>query len=403
MELVKLVAIFVLILLMIQRKINLGIAMTIGSVLMAFFYHMTFLETIETIMVALTNTSTLQTSAALIFIMILEYLMRQRKMLETIVDSLNYLIRDYRLVMPVPAVFMGLLPSAGGALFSASMVANACGDHSMSAERKGVINFWYRHVWECVLPLYPSLIIASEIMGVPMNQFIRNTYPFTVMAILLGCPYLFYHMKKDFRSLPKEVEIASESQKIKRVGELLKGISPILAILLLFFIAGLPLWISLLLVITPMFLSLRIPLAKIPAFLKESVSAKIILILAGVMIFKEMLEASGAVTILVEQMMEWGIPLVLLCMLLPFSIGFFTGLSHAFVAIAFPILLGMMTEIDLTLMALAHVSGFAGIMLSPMHLCLVLTADFFSAKMGKMMAMMIPPLFFMIGVGLFLV
>lgn len=399
MELIKLAVVFALILGLINKKVNLGLAMIIGSILMAFFFRMSVSETLATFVTTLTSVSTLQTAAALTLIMILEYLMRQKKMLEKIVEALNGLIRDYRLVMPVPPVFMGLLPSAGGALFSASMVSNACGDHVMSAERKGVINFWYRHIWECVLPLYPSLIIASEVIGVPMNQFIQNTYPFTVMAILLGLPYLMYQMKKDTADCDHHDTAAQEKSTLRNMKKLLEGVLPILIILLVFFLLKFPLWISLLIVVLPMMLSMKLKLKEIPGFIKASVSFKIIVILAGIMIFKDMLEVSGAVDILVSQMTEWGISVIALSILLPFAVGFFTGLSQAFVAIAFPILLGMMPQTDLSLMALAHVSGFAGIMVSPMHLCLVLTADFFSARMGKMIAMMTPPLLFMVSAG----
>ncbi|SFI35690.1 hypothetical protein SAMN05192551_11346 [Tindallia magadiensis] len=406
MELLKLGLVFVVILLLIKKKINLGVSMIIGSVLLAFLFKMSVGETIETFFRTMVSTSTIQTAVALMLIMMLEYIMRQKNMLEKMVLSLNHLIRDYRMVMPVPPMFMGLLPSAGGALFSASMVSNACGDHEMTAERKGVINFWFRHVWECVLPLYPSLIIASEVMGVPMNQFIQKTYPFAIMAVVLGIPYLVYEMKKETRQAVNlieqtdTVEIRNKNQDIK---DLVLGIFPILTILAAFFLLNLSLWFSLFLVILPMFFSMNLPIKEIPRFLQASVSYKIILILIGIMIFKDILEVSGAVNVLVDQMVGWGISIVTLSILLPFAIGFFTGISQAFVAIAFPILIGMMPEVNLSLMALAHVSGFAGIMVSPMHLCLVLTADFFNAQMGKMIAMILPALLIMIGAGWMLV
>jgi uncharacterized protein len=88
-----------------------------------------------------------------------------------------------------------------------------------------------------------------------------------------------------------------------------------------------------------------------------------------------------------------------LTILIPFFVAFLTGMSQAYVAITFPILLGMIPEVDLPLMALAYVSGFAGLMLSPMHLCLVLTAEFYQARIGKMMIMMLPPLTIMVGMG----
>ena len=33
-------------------------------------------------------------------------------------------------------------------------------------ERRTFLNYWFRHVWEMVFPLYPSLVLAAGLMGV---------------------------------------------------------------------------------------------------------------------------------------------------------------------------------------------------------------------------------------------
>ena len=52
-------------------------------------------------------------------------------------------------------------------------------------------------------------------------------------------------------------------------------------------------------------------------------------------------------------------------------------------AISFPLLVSVIGTgtPDMVLMTFAYVSGFAGILLSPAHLCLALTADYFKAEM----------------------
>ena len=61
------------------------------------------------------------------------------------------------------------------------------------------------------------------------------------------------------------------------------------------------------------------------------------------------------------------------------------GLTIAFVGITFPILMPLMggAPPSLGLLALAFGSGFAGVMLSPVHLCLVLSGEYFNADMAK--------------------
>jgi hypothetical protein len=62
-----------------------------------------------------------------------------------------------------------------------------------------------------------------------------------------------------------------------------------------------------------------------------------------------------------------------------------TGLTVGFVGITFPLLLPLMgvAAPSPALVALAFGSGFAGVMLSPVHLCYVLTCDYFQADIAR--------------------
>ena len=45
---------------------------------------------------------------------------------------------------------------------------------------------------------------------------------------------------------------------------------------------------------------------------------------------------------------------------------------------------------------LAYTGSFVGVMISPMHLCLVATKDYFKADMGKIYKILMLPLLFVI-------
>lgn len=401
MDVIKIIMVLTMMIIMLRRRVHMAAVMGTGALFLSMLFSVPVLDTLKVFYSTSIHASTLHTASALMLIMVLENLMRKNQLLEQLVIALKTLLKDYRAVMPLPPAFLGLLPSAGGALFSAPMVSSACADQSLTPERKGVINFWYRHVWECVLPLYPAMIIASEIMGIDMARFIRSTYPFTVLAILLGIPYLVYHLEKGKTGHldPPEATRASDKTIFSLWTDLLKGMLPIVAVLMLFFAARIPLAAALMIVILALLILMKVSAAEWITLLKESISIKILLILFGIMVFKDMLEFTGAVESLVTVFTSRGISVTLLAMLIPFFVAYLTGMSQAYVAIAFPILLGMLPEVDVSLMALAYVSGFAGLMLSPMHLCLVLTSEFYQARMGKMMIMMVPPLSIMVGVG----
>jgi hypothetical protein len=68
--------------------------------------------------------------------------------------------------------------------------------------------------------------------------------------------------------------------------------------------------------------------------------------------------------------------------LLPFIVGLLTGLTVGFVGATFPIITAMLGGApDAGSITFAFASGFAGVMLSPTHLCYLLTLRYFKADM----------------------
>ena len=133
-------------------------------------------------------------------------------------------------------------------------------------------------------------------------------------------------------------------------------------------------------VIAFMFIYHRYPLRKIAITVRESISWNVLLIIIGVMFFKEMLKATGSVDGVSLFLTQTGFPLIILFFILPFLVGLLTGLTIAFVGTTFPLLItisGGSPEIGT--MAFAFASGFTGVMFSPVHLCFVLTGEYFRA------------------------
>jgi len=79
---------------------------------------------------------------------------------------------------------------------------------------------------------------------------------------------------------------------------------------------------------------------------------------------------------------RWGIPVLGMIMLLPLVAGLTTGICIGFVGASFPIVVSLMTpgapaaEL-LAAVTLAFGFGYMGMMLSPVHLCLIVTNEHF--------------------------
>jgi hypothetical protein len=86
-------------------------------------------------------------------------------------------------------------------------------------------------------------------------------------------------------------------------------------------------------------------------------------------------------------------------------VGLLTGLTVGFVGATFPIITAMMGgHPDPATVTFAFASGFAGVMLSPTHLCLLLTLQYFKADMAGTYRLLYLPtvLVFLVGLAVFL-
>ena len=73
--------------------------------------------------------------------------------------------------------------------------------------------------------------------------------------------------------------------------------------------------------------------------------------------------------------------------------AFLTGVNTAYIAIAFPVLLPLIQHLPnyFYLSLYIYVIGYAGILVSPLHLCLVLTNEYFEASLLEVYRYMADP------------
>jgi integral membrane protein (TIGR00529 family) len=403
-DLLKVLAVFALIIVLIRLKLNMGLVMFVGTAAVGVAYRMGTLEIVRTIAGACVEPATLSVAGALALIMVLENILRTTKMLNRIVDSLGKIIGDRRAIIAVMPALIGLLPSAGGAVFSAPMVEAASSAYRISGERKSFLNYWFRHPWEYVLPLYPGLLLASAITNVPVRTLSFTQIPFSIVVILCGIVYGFWGMDNGARGggTAKSGSVSSggsltcpgltDKSCWHAFRNLFLGLSPIIAMLVMVLVFKLSVVLSLGLVTCTLLVIYRYNISRLTNLLK-SVSISTVLIVFGTMAFKGALQNSKALTGLSEFLIQSHIPVVLLIFVLPFLAGILTGLSIGFVGITFPLIASIYGggQINPAIVAFAFVSGFTGVLLSPVHLCLVLTCDYFKANFGRIYRLLLFP------------
>ncbi|HIC94157.1 MAG TPA: DUF401 family protein, partial [Anaerolineae bacterium] len=126
-DFLKVLLVFAVIVVLARRKVNLGGAMVAAAILLGLLFKLSPGQIATVAVSTIVAPSTLNLAAALALVMFLEHIMRRHLIMRRMVDSLRGLVGDSRAVMAILPAVVGLLPSPGGALFSAPMVEEVSG------------------------------------------------------------------------------------------------------------------------------------------------------------------------------------------------------------------------------------------------------------------------------------
>jgi integral membrane protein (TIGR00529 family) len=376
-DILKTSAVLVVIVVLLRRKVSMSAVMPVGALLLGILYLTPPMDLLKATRIAIFAPKSLEMTITLMLTMVMENILRTTGMLKRMVSSLSAALPDRRIVMAALPAMIGMLPSPGGAVFSAPMVNEAAGAAVVDAEQKAFINYWYRHIWEYVSPLYPGIILAAGITGLSTQTMFMANLPFAVSVVVWGAVFCF-------RGIERQAMPASTCGRTREFMVFLAMVSPILLALLLVVLFRVNPALSLSGAVVALYAVHRYGPAEISKNLRESVSGKALFLVIGIMIFQEVLRTTGALGGISAFFASSELPVQLILVMIPFIAGIMTGLTVGYVGITFPLLLPLMGGATPSpgLVSLAFASGFAGVMLSPVHLCYVLTCDYFQADIA---------------------
>jgi hypothetical protein len=256
---------------------------------------------------------------------------------------------------------------------------------NISRERQTYVNYWFRHAWETIFPLYPSLVLAAGLMGVPAQTLTVTQWPLFLTTVAGGVLFGLLGIRR-----AQAADDASPGR-----GEtlllLFRSIWPILLVLGLSIVLGVDLILSLLVTIAALIAVHRPGLRRL-LVLARGMPLGTVPIIFGAMIFRRVLESSHAVEAVSQSLASLGIPLPVIVFAVPLVAGLLTGLAVAAFAIGFPIVFPLCGP-DLVGSGyglLAYAGGYVGLMISPVHLCLSLTRAYFKAEWGGIYRRLLP-------------
>ena len=115
--------------------------------------------------------------------------------------------------------------------------------------------------------------------------------------------------------------------------------------------------------------------------LRHGASLDVVMLIFGVMLFKNTMEATGAVEGISSFFVSSGVPIIPTLIAIPLAAGLLTGITIGYVGATFPLLVSLPGGSSPEAIVLAFAAGFVGVLLSPTHVCLILTREYFHASL----------------------
>ncbi len=380
-QLIELILIFIVIMISLRHKINLGLTLTGAAFFILLLSQISPYQSLKLAISTFGDFSNLDLMANIVCITILGNVLSYSGQLKQLVKSTQFFFKDYRLVSIALPALVGILSMPGGAIFSAPLVEASCPSTYIGGEVMAFINYWFRHIWEYFLPLYPAILLASSLSGLPITSIMILHLPFFFLAILGG--WLVVRKMK--------VENSPDPGYTVSFWEIVQPFIPILPPVLGVF-WGIPVWIGGLIGIMLAILLGQVRFSQFMPAMFQNFPWLIMVDVAGILVFKTAITQGNVLQPVVGFMIAQKIPVILLGLGLSFFIALISGLTSAFVGVSFPLILPLLTTVSLPkVIPLLYIGGYLGIIFSPTHLCLILSCRYFKTDIEKVYRLLFWP------------
>lgn len=397
LQIAGIVIAFILIIIMINKKISLGYALVSGSLVVGIFTGLGAMGIIESFIRASVDPVTIRLVAILGLISILGYLMQEFGILRKVVDSLNSLLKSPKLTLSVVPSIMGTLLVTGGAIMAAPLVDEIGDDLNLEKTKKAAINLVFRHGWYFIYPMMPGFILVSEIAKIDKFELIAIQWPLTITILAIG-----YIMWIRPSKVTGDLSYQNGKRSFSDFTNFIKYSSPI--------------WVSLIIALglegtsfsnlsasaNSVMSDVAFPIGLVIGILltfflsKKSdnlanefvkgINVSIMFSGLGIMIFKEMVGQLSVLNDLVVSFLNSGVPIYILFITLPLITGLLSASTTSAIGVTLPILLPALSVSanPVPLIMLAYSSSFLGYLVSPLHLCQILTLEYFKVRVSDL-------------------
>ena len=363
-----------------MKRVHYGLALLLGTVTLGLFSRLSPQQFAHVFRSALIDRDTLDLVLIVSLIPILAQCMKEAGMLDNLIKAVKGLLSGRAVLMFLPAL-MGALPMPGGALLSAPLIDEESKRLNLTGEDTSFINVWFRHWSFFVYPLSSSLILTASLARVNLYSLILIQFPIVLLYLLSG--YLVSIRKiRDEKGREKH-------RDAKTLLSIFVNMSPIVLVILLN-ILGADMGIALAVGVAFTLVMNKVGPRRAALSLRRGFDWRLPFAIIGVMCFRYMMEISGAVSTLIPYVGATGLPTTLLLIATAWIVGLATAMPTAGIAIIIPIATAMAGNLTPILTSLVYITMIFSYLVSPMHLCLILTVEYCKARLQAVYQRLIP-------------
>jgi integral membrane protein (TIGR00529 family) len=277
-----------------------------------------------------------------------------------------------RAVYALAPAIMGMLPMPGGALLSSPLVERAGGS---SPDARAAANIWFRHTLHAIYPLSPALITGALLAGLDVWGIIPYQLPGVFLLAVLG----YFALLRRVSGQVDTAEPRSARNVAVPLGILLaapavdfalKRVAP-LPVPEIATVAGVTL--SLILALLG-----KVSAPSLVAIARKERPWRFGLIVIGVFTYLAVFQRSGLPT----HIAALDLPPEVLCLGLGWILGFATGRQQAAVSLVIPLYTGSYGAMAPWAFAVTYFASYLGYLLSPLHPCLTVSAEYEGTSLG---------------------
>ncbi|BAL80940.1 DUF401 family protein [Caldisericum exile] len=385
-DLVFLIFALVLVGIFVRLKINIAISIFLTAIITSLFKGLGFFAVLHLMLKTLMHVDTINMIFVIIIVTYLGELLKTSYLLSDITSDFKKILSP-KAFLPLFSLVVGLLPMPGGALVSAPMVEEGASDVEIYPNEKALLNFWFRHVWEPISPLYPEFLLGVSILGTTIGKVISIQWPISLGMLLSGIVFIIPLIKSDTK--PKD------RISLFLALDIAKNLSTIILIFVMLLIfKKLPSFIAMLFGLLYLVILRKVPLHTLKVSFKYKKVFEYAFLIYSIFFLREIVTSTNFAQSVFIELQQLGAPEHLILFALPFSIGFLAGISSASIGIAYPLLMPLLKVHNVLVSSnvlIAYLGVWTALLFTPMHLCLSLSVDYFKTEFGKVYKLMIKP------------